>query len=125
MEKTMAFAVRLMRDYGTANLAGLSYIGDKLGLFKHLAESGPVTVEAFARKTGCVERYLKEWLSAMACAGYVDYDRQQQTFSLPPEHAACLADSDHPAYLGSAFGMIPTFLENAPRVADAFQKGGG
>jgi SAM-dependent methyltransferase len=125
MEKTMAFASRLIQDYGTANLAGLSYIGDKLGLFKSLAEAGPVTVEAFAQKTGMVERYLREWLSAMACARYVEYDPTHDTFTLPPEHAACLADPDHPAYLGSTFGMIPTSMSNAPRVAEAFVKGGG
>jgi ubiquinone/menaquinone biosynthesis C-methylase UbiE len=125
MQKTMSFAVRLMHDLGTANLAGLSYIGDKLDLFKSLAEAGPVTVEAFARKTGYVERYLREWLSAMACAGYVEFDRQENTFFLPAEHAACLANPDHPAYLGSSFGMVPTFLGNAPKVAEAFVKGGG
>src|SRR5262245_20299757 len=89
MQKTMSFAVRLMHDFGTANLAGLSYIGDKLGLFKALADFKPVTVEEFAQKTGYVERYLREWLSAMACAGYVEYDRNNQTFTLPPEHATC------------------------------------
>jgi SAM-dependent methyltransferase len=125
MEKTMAFAGRLLHDYGTANLAGLTYIGDKLGLFQSLAESGSVTVEMLAEQTGYVERYLEEWLSAMACAGYVEYDRIKHTFTLPLEHAACLANPDHPAYLGSAFGMIPTFIENAPRVAEAFIKGGG
>jgi 2-polyprenyl-3-methyl-5-hydroxy-6-metoxy-1,4-benzoquinol methylase len=125
MQKTMSFAVRLMHDFGTANLAGLSYIGDKLGLFKALADSEPVTVEAFAQKTGYVERYLREWLSAMACAGYVEFNRENNTFTLPPEHATCLANPDHPAYMGSTFGMIPTFIGNAPKVAEAFVKGGG
>lgn len=125
MEKTRSFAGRVLRDISTAQLASLSYIGDKLGLFDALAQAGPVTVETFARQTGYVERYLREWLSAMACAGYVEYDRQAHTFTLPPEHAACLANPEHPAYLGSMFSMFPTLVSNTPQVAQAFEKGGG
>ena len=41
-------------------------------------------------KTACIiERYSKEWLNAMACAGYLEYDPSNH-IRLPPEHAPVL-----------------------------------
>jgi hypothetical protein len=65
----------------------LAAIGDRLGLFKNLAEQGPATSTELASRTKLNERYLREWLGGMASAGYLNYDRPTRRFTLPAEHA--------------------------------------
>ena len=38
------------------------YIGDRLGLYRALAEGGPATSAELASRTGTHERYIREWL---------------------------------------------------------------
>ena len=49
-------------------------IGDKLGLYKEMSKSGPITSQELANRTGTVERYIREWLANQAAGGYVIYD---------------------------------------------------
>ncbi|MBI3301856.1 MAG: methyltransferase domain-containing protein [Deltaproteobacteria bacterium] len=113
-------------DYVTgASLSGMIYIGDRVGLFKAMAGAGPLSVAETAAKAGLQERYVREWLSAMAAAGIVTYDAAAERFTLPEEHAAVLADENSPSFLGGFFQNTPVMLTVAPRVADAFVKGGG
>ena len=62
----------------------------ELGLYDAMAESGPVTSEELARRTGTYERYVREWLLNQAAGGYVEYDPTSGRYSLPPEHAGLL-----------------------------------
>ena len=55
----------------------LGAIGDRLGLFKNLAEQGAVTSAELASRTKLNERYLREWLGGMVTAGYLNYDGPQ------------------------------------------------
>src|SRR6516165_8537316 len=77
-----------------AALAGMvcTNIGDRLGLYKKMAEMGPVSAKELADATGTKERYIKEWLINQAAGGYVEYEAATDRFVLPPEHAAVLAD---------------------------------
>jgi hypothetical protein len=59
-----AFSERILADVNSAMSAFTIYLGHKLGLYRALAEGGPVTSEELARKTGYVERYVREWLAA-------------------------------------------------------------
>jgi len=61
----------------------LAAVGDRLGLFKNLAEQGPATSAELASRTNLNERYLREWLGGMATAGYLDFDGSTKRFSLP------------------------------------------
>jgi len=79
----------------------LAAIGDRLGLFKNLAEQGPATSAELASRTTLNERYLREWLGGMATVGYVDYDRPTKRFSLPAEHAPVLAQENGPFLLAA------------------------
>ncbi len=60
----------------------MAYIGDKLDLYSALLEISPASSRELAENTGMDERYLREWLSANAAAGYVDYDAGSGKFSL-------------------------------------------
>lgn len=115
----------LVSDYNAATASALIYIGDRNGLFTAMDGAGPLTPEDLAGRTGQSPRYLREWLSAMACSGYVEYDPDTERFTLPPEQAFCLANPDSPAYFSGLFEMLPTWYGNAPKVADAFKTGTG
>ncbi len=123
--KVEKFVERMVEDIATATRGALSYIGDKLGIFKAMGAAGPVTVEELAKKTGLSARYLKEWLGSMATAQYVEYNSDTDKYFLPPEHAAPLADEDFPFFVGGFVQMIVPTVSVAPQVAKAFKTGRG
>ncbi|HEV2072767.1 MAG TPA: class I SAM-dependent methyltransferase [Thermomicrobiales bacterium] len=125
MEKAFAFAFKVLGDFTACQMGTLNTIADRLGLFDRLAESGSVTSAEFSEQAGIHERYAREWLSAMACHGYVSYDAASKRFSLPPEHAFCLANHDSPVYLTGLFGMTPVTWSNVDLLTEAFRNGGG
>ena len=65
-------------------------VGHRRGLSAAVAQ-GWATSEQLAARAALSERYVREWLGAMATAGIVDYDQAGETFRLPPEHAALFA----------------------------------
>ena len=73
-ERLNTFMGKMIGDVGAAMNASLMLLGDKLGLYKALAQGGPMDPAALARATGTAERYVREWLSAQAASGYVEYD---------------------------------------------------
>ncbi len=86
--KATAFGEKLVGELSTMLFGNLVYIGEKLGLFNLLAQSDAVTSEELAEKSSYQPRYLREWLSAMTAAGWVEYDAETKRFHLPPEHAS-------------------------------------
>src|SRR5215813_7867492 len=103
MNKLNAFIGQFVTDLGAAVHAGMVVIGEKLGLYKTLAESGPMSVAQLAAKTRTDERYVREWLASQAAGGYVTYDETTNEFRLSEEQAFALANEDSPAYLPGAF----------------------
>src|SRR3954451_23193213 len=124
MNKLNAFVGQFVTDLGAAVHAGMVVIGEKLGLYKALAD-GPVTSAQLAAKTRTDERYLREWLASQAAGGYVTYDAKTHTFSLNEEQAFTLAMEDSPAYLPGAFELALGSLAAVPRIAEAFRTGAG
>ena len=103
----------------------LAAIGDRLGLFKNLAEHGAATSADFASRTKLNERYLREWLGGMATAGYLNYDGSTKRFSLPAEHASVLAQENGPFFVGGIYQMLPAQAGVFDQVVSAFRNGGG
>jgi SAM-dependent methyltransferase len=124
MEKLNTFIGQFVGDLGAAVSAGTVVIGERLGLYKALA-NGPLTSAELAAKTGTDERYVREWLGAQAAGGYVSYDEKTHKFSLTEEQAFTLAQEDSPAYLPGAFQLALGSLAAVPRIADAFRTGAG
>jgi len=125
MEKLHAFMGRAVGDMGAAMHAVLILLGDKLGLYKAMADSQPVTSAELARRTGTTERYVREWLNANAASGYVKYDPASGTFTLPPEQALALAIENSPAFLPGAFQIISACFHDSGKIEDAFRTGKG
>lgn len=119
------FMGKMLGELGAAINAALVLTGDRLGLYKAMAGAGPLTTAALAAKTGCDERYLREWLSAQAAGGIVTYDAPTQSFTLPDEHAFALAVEDSPAFLPGAFQVIASVMKDEPRISEAFRSGEG
>jgi SAM-dependent methyltransferase len=103
----------------------LGAIGDRLGLFKDLAERGPATSAELASRTKMNERYMREWLGGMAAAGYLHFDVPTKRFSLPVEHASVLAHENGPFFVGGMYQMLPAFTNVFDGVLTAFRSGGG
>lgn len=124
-KKAKDFLFQVSGDIGAAMFGALNYIGDRLGIFKALADSGPVTCAELAAKTGLNERYLREWLSAMTAATYINYDAATAKYSMTAEHALVLAREESPFFLGGFLEMILPNVSVTPKVMEAFKKGGG
>jgi hypothetical protein len=89
-DKLNSFLGRFVEDLGASVHSGMVVIGEKLGLYKALAE-GPVNSAELAAKTGTDERYVREWLSSQAAGGYVTYEEKTRKFRLSEEQAFTLA----------------------------------
>ncbi|HZC28693.1 MAG TPA: hypothetical protein VE269_03050, partial [Gaiellaceae bacterium] len=48
------------------------YVGDRLGLYRALADSGPLTSVELAESAGVHERYAREWLEHQAASGLLE-----------------------------------------------------
>lgn len=116
---------QVLQDLGGAFSVPLVQIGEKLGLYQALQDSGPCTVQSLAQKTGLAERYLEEWLSAQAASNYISFDSDTETFSMTEEQAFIFASKDSPFYLAPAFGAAAVFQQNEPQVREAFKTGNG
>lgn len=124
MNKLNAFIGQFVTDLGAAVHSGMVVIGEKLGLYKALAEV-PMTAAQLAAKTKTDERYLREWLASQAAGGYINYDDSTGKFSLSEEQAFTLATEDSPAYLPGAFELALGSLAAVPRIAESFRTGAG
>src|ERR687898_1503762 len=82
-EKLNEFIGRTVGEWGAIESALLTFIGDKLGLFKAMAGAGALTPEELAKKTGTHPRIIREWLAAQAAGGFVTYDSDTQSYTLP------------------------------------------
>jgi len=123
--KLNAFLGQVIGELGATVNAGLIVIGDKLGLYKAMAGSGPMTSVDLAEKTGLAERYVREWLNAQAAGGYVSYDAGTGRYQLEPEQALALANEDSPAFVGGAFELATASLRSIPQIESAFRTGAG
>ncbi len=103
----------------------LAYFGDKLGLYSALAEISPATSQELADNTGMNERYVREWLSANAAGGYVNYDTASNYFSMTPEQAVIFAAEGNPACMQGFFQAVVSVYADEPKVADIFRTGQG
>lgn len=124
-EKAEEFVGKVLGDTSAAMVTLLASIGDRLGLFRDLATRGPATSDELAERVGISERYAREWLGAMASAGYLEYDAEQKRFTLPLEHAPVLAQEGGPFFFGGIHQMIPAMAGVVGQVAESFRNGGG
>jgi len=122
--KLNAFMGHFVNDLGAVMHAATVVVGDQLGLYKKLAER-PAKVEDLARRTETDARYLREWLSAQAASGYVQYDPVSEAFSLSEEQAFALAQEGSPAFIPGAFQIAVAQFKAIPKMTAAMRTGLG
>jgi SAM-dependent methyltransferase len=124
MQKLDAFMGKFVCDLGATLGAGMVVIGESLGLYKALAGRN-WTPEELAAATATDPRYVREWLSAQAAAGYVEYDAATRRFSMTDEQAFALANEGGPAYIPGAFELALAALKAVPKMVGNFRSGAG
>jgi 2-polyprenyl-3-methyl-5-hydroxy-6-metoxy-1,4-benzoquinol methylase len=118
------FMGRAIGDLGATVSAALVVIGDRLGLYRALADGAPATADELAARTGTAAAYVRPWLANQAAGGYVQYDAATGTWSMTPEQAFALAAADGPALPGS-MQLALGALHDVAAIEERFRTGAG
>lgn len=124
-EKLEALFGRLFGDISAGYGGVMVSLGDKLGLYKSMAGAGPLSSQEVAKRSGCAERYVREWLNSQVAGGYVDYHPTSSTYELTPEQAAILADDTSPVFLAHGWKVVSSMWADEPKSLAAFRTGNG
>ena len=125
-----AFAERIFGAVLGAQLIQTIDLGDRLGWYRSLAADGPATSVELADRTGSAERYAREWLEHQAACGVLTVDDEaaaptERRFTLPPAHAAVLADPDSTAFMTPIARFATASGLFIDRIADTYRTGAG
>ncbi|WP_299123689.1 class I SAM-dependent methyltransferase [uncultured Winogradskyella sp.] len=116
---------KVVTEMGAAANGPLVTIGDKLGLYKTLSESNSMSSQQLADATDTAERYVREWASAQAASGYINYNASDKTFSMSPEQTAVFGNAKSPVFMTGAFYAISSVYHDEPKIEKVFKTGEG
>jgi len=117
---------RFVSDLGATMHAGSIVIGEKLGLYKAMGEPGErITPDELANRTNTNERYVREWLNANAAGGYIEYDKENDSYYMTDEQSLVMTNENNPAYLPGAFTLATAALKAVPKMVERFKSGDG
>jgi SAM-dependent methyltransferase len=123
--KLEAFVGQVLGDLAACYGGVMVSLGDRLGLYDTLNGAGPLSSAEVAERSGCAERYVREWLNSQVAAGYIEYDPETERYTLPPEHAAVLSDRESPALVIPAFNVPASMWLDEEKAIRAFRTGEG
>ncbi|HEX5015537.1 MAG TPA: methyltransferase [Candidatus Limnocylindrales bacterium] len=106
------------------------HLGDQLGLYRALAERGPLTAPHLAAATGVTPRYAREWLEHQAVASILDVDDPaaapgERRYALPAGHAEVLVDETSLAFMAPMAQWVVAGGKSMGDLVDAYRTGGG
>ncbi|MFP3913899.1 MAG: SAM-dependent methyltransferase, partial [Actinomycetota bacterium] len=106
------------------------YIGEKLGLYRALADHGPLTRDELTRHAPIHWRYAQEWLEQQTVAGILTTDNPEagpeaRRYSLPGPQAEVLLDRDSLFYLAPFVRLVMSGATAVPALLEAYRTGGG
>jgi SAM-dependent methyltransferase len=122
---TELFVGQALTDLAACYAGVMISTGHKLGLYRVLAEHGPLSSIELAARAACEERYVREWLDSQVAGGYLDFHAESESYELPVEHVPVLADEDSPIYLPAAFDIPASMWLDQERTLEAFRTGDG
>ena len=123
-DRLKAYAKLVFDALGGAMTSSMIYLGDRMGLYRALADGKARTSDQLAAETQLDERWVREWLHQQGAAGVLEY-RGHGRFALGEEGRAVLADEAHPAFGAGFFSHLPQTLAVAERLPEAFRTGVG
>tara|TARA_Y100001970_G_scaffold288340_1_gene415354 strand:+ start:1183 stop:2253 length:1071 start_codon:yes stop_codon:yes gene_type:complete len=124
-ERARAFTSRMLGILNDGALSLMMSVGHKAGLFDAMDGAPPESSADIANRAQLEERYVREWLHAMACGGIVDYDPENETFQLPEEHSGLVTRRAGPLNLTVPMQHISLLGEVEDDLVHAFKNGGG
>jgi 2-polyprenyl-3-methyl-5-hydroxy-6-metoxy-1,4-benzoquinol methylase len=124
-ETSEQFTERMAQTIDNASLALLMSVGHQTGLLDTLAGLPPATSTRIAEAAGLNERYVREWLSGMTTGRIVDYDAENETYTLPAHRAGVLTRTAGTHNLALVATFLPLLSEVEQQVIGCFRAGGG
>jgi 2-polyprenyl-3-methyl-5-hydroxy-6-metoxy-1,4-benzoquinol methylase len=116
---------KAVSDFGSILSGALVVLGDRLGLYRALADAdSPLTSDELATRSGCSERYVREWLANQAASGFVTYAGEGR-FTLSEEQAVAFTDETSPACVVGGFEVVHAASRAVDPLTDAFRTGAG
>src|ERR671917_503595 len=106
------------------------YVGERLGLYRALADGGAATAPELAAATATNERYAREWLEQQAVAGILEVEDERaepeaRRFRLPEGHDEVLLERDSLYYVAPFAQQMVGLTRPLPAVLEAYRTGGG
>ena len=123
--KLNAVVMAALNDLSGAQGGVMMSFGHKLGLYKAMEGGGPLTSAQVAKRSGCAERYVREWLNSQVAGRYLAYHPSSQTYELTAEQALVLADESSPVFFPHAWEVTASMWFDEPKTLDAFRTGKG
>ncbi len=120
-----AFTQKLINMVNNGMSGLMISIGHRTGLFNAMRGADPMTSLELAERAGLTERYVREWLGAMATSGIVELDRQTKLYYLPQAHAGFLGNEAPNGCMSSMFQFLGVLGDVESQVVDCFHNGGG
>ncbi len=116
---------RLFTDLSAGYGGVMVSIGDKLGLYKAMAGKGPLNSQEVAARSGCAERYVREWLNSQVAGGYIEYHPATATYELSEDQAQVLANDRSPVFLPHAWQVVASLWADEEKTLNCFRTGSG
>lgn len=116
---------QLVGELGGALGVLLSALGTRSGLWSALSGAGRVTPAQLAARTGVAEPLAREWCRAQAAAGYLTYQPDGETFTLPDGVAGALLHGPGLGLVGACAEMLCSLGAGFDEFVAAFGAGEG
>ena len=122
-DRLQEFLQRFAADQAATMHAATVVIGDQLGLYRALADAGPLSADDLATATDCHPRLVREWLGAQVASGYCEHEDGR--YWLTPEQTVCLADPASPTFVAGGAMVVSSVHQDTERAMEAFTADGG
>jgi 2-polyprenyl-3-methyl-5-hydroxy-6-metoxy-1,4-benzoquinol methylase len=127
-ERRDALVERLSLDaIGAFDLFSV-HIGERLGLYRALADKGPLTSSELAEAAGINERYAREWLEQQAASDILAAegdDEASRRFRLPEGHDEALLDVSSLNYIAPIARAVLASIRPIDALLEAMRTGAG
>jgi SAM-dependent methyltransferase len=100
------------------------WLGDEVGLWRAMNGRGSMSAEAVAEAAGTNPRLTLEWLRGQAAAGLVEYDAAADTYLLPEEQAAMVADDTSPVFVARGMATVASLYIDLEKISAAMRGDG-
>jgi SAM-dependent methyltransferase len=106
------------------------YLGDRLGMYKALADAGPSTSAELASAAGVNERYTREWLEQQAMAGILEAQDPsasdaERRYAIPAGYAEVLLEGGSLNHMAPMAQLVVACTLPIHAVLEAFRTGEG